>query len=116
MSVAEETYELLEPETAAAYIDSRPELASVLAPSTHPLALLPVRLETRFAARPDGTSELRVRIYPDQIHIDAHDPRLSAEEIDWPLLARAGRSVAGRDPFDERDDRACGRDGHDHER
>jgi hypothetical protein len=62
---------------------SVPELAAVLAPSTHPLALLPVRLETRFVARPDGTSELRVRVYPDQIHIDAHDPRLSTEEIAW---------------------------------
>ncbi|MET0460784.1 MAG: hypothetical protein ABW195_16150, partial [Ilumatobacteraceae bacterium] len=62
---------------------TRPELAIELAPSTHPLALLPVRLETRFAPRPDGTSELRVRVYPDQIHIDAHDPRLSAEEIAW---------------------------------
>jgi 5-methylthioribose kinase len=30
MSVAEETYELLEPETAAAYIDSRPELSSLV--------------------------------------------------------------------------------------
>ena len=30
MSVAEETYELLEPETAAAYIDSRPELSALV--------------------------------------------------------------------------------------
>ncbi len=62
---------------------SVPELATELAPSTHPLALLPVRLETRFVGRPDGTSELRVRVFPDQIHIDAHDPRLSAEEVAW---------------------------------
>ena len=34
-----------------------------------------------FAIRSDGTSELRVRVFPDQIHIDSHDPRLSAEEI-----------------------------------
>ena len=30
MTVAEETYELLEPETAAAYIDSRPELSALV--------------------------------------------------------------------------------------
>ena len=43
----------------------------------YPLMLLPVRLETRYTA--DGTS-LRVRIYPDDIHIDALDRGISAEE------------------------------------
>ena len=42
-----------------------------------------MRLETRFFPRDDGTTELRVRVYPDQIHIDAHDPRLSADELAW---------------------------------
>lgn len=42
-----------------------------------PVALLPVRLEARFFA---AASELRVRIYPDQIHIDAHEPDLTAGE------------------------------------
>ena len=37
----------------------------------HPVLLLPVRLETRFI----GT-ELLVRIYPDLVSINAHDPRL----------------------------------------
>ena len=32
-----------------------------LCASDRPLALLPVRLETRFFAQPDGSSELRVR-------------------------------------------------------
>jgi hypothetical protein len=41
-----------------------------------PLALLPVRLETRFAD-PDV---LRVRIFPDDAHADSHDPDLTANE------------------------------------
>lgn len=63
-----------------------PELTSVLAPSDVPLALLPVRLETRFAGAADGSAELLIRVYPDKIHLDAHDPRLSAVE------AEAGRT------------------------
>jgi hypothetical protein len=42
-----------------------------------PVALLPVRLEARFF---DQARELRLRIYPDQIHVDAHEPRLTAAE------------------------------------
>ena len=42
-----------------------------------PVALLPVRLEARFF---DNARELRLRIYPDQIHVDAHEPRLTAAE------------------------------------
>jgi hypothetical protein len=41
-----------------------------------PLLLLPVRLETRFV----GT-ELWIRIFPDDAHVSAHDPLLSAGEI-----------------------------------
>lgn len=40
-----------------------------------PIVLLPVRIETRFA----GT-DLLVRVYPDEIAADAHEPELSAAE------------------------------------
>src|SRR5690606_25103431 len=43
--------------------------------SSQPLLLLPVRLETRFEQR-----DLKIRVYPDQIHLDEHEPLLTADE------------------------------------
>ena len=44
-----------------------------------PLALLPVRLETRYRG-----AELLVRIYPDDVHVDAHDPGVTdVERAAW---------------------------------
>lgn len=42
---------------------------------THPVLLLPLRLETRYR-----DSKLLIRIYPDQIALNAHRPGLSEEE------------------------------------
>jgi hypothetical protein len=42
-----------------------------------PIALLPVRLEARFV-----DAEVRVRIFPDQIHLDSHETGLTAQERD----------------------------------
>jgi hypothetical protein len=62
-----------------------------------PLALFPVRLETRFT--PDGT-ELRVRVFPDDIHIDSLDRGLSDAERAagsdyWTTVWRASEEAAG---------------------
>jgi hypothetical protein len=54
--------------------------AQTLCPSNVPLVLFPVRLETRFFTLPDNTTELRVRIYPDKVHIDTHQPELTTDE------------------------------------
>src|SRR4029078_1843924 len=74
----------------------QPELAVEPAASDVPLALLPVRLETRFCPSSSGGGcELRIRVYPDKVHIDAHDPVLSdpervAGEAFWAPFLRAG--------------------------
>jgi hypothetical protein len=47
------------------------------APPDIPLLLLPVRLETRFS---DDRRQLRVRIYPDEIHLDRLEPGLTDDE------------------------------------
>src|SRR5262252_2741214 len=48
-----------------------------------PLVLLPVRLETRFFIEPSGEGQLLVRVYPDKIHIDTHEPELTQDEVTW---------------------------------
>ena len=47
--------------------------------ATLPVALLPVRLETRF--NPDKPTELLVRILPDDIHGHSHEPECTADEM-----------------------------------
>ena len=43
-----------------------------------PVVLFPVRLETRFFG-----AELWIRIYPDTVHIDTHEPELTQDEQRW---------------------------------
>src|SRR5688500_12940551 len=57
-----------------------------------PIALLPVRIETRFFDVDPGV-ELRVRIFPDTIHVDSHEPELTAAE----RTARAAWRASARD-------------------
>jgi hypothetical protein len=54
-------------------------LLDQLVPGT-PILLLPVRLETRFRSL---NTELLVRIYPDDVHQDTHEPELTVQEEAW---------------------------------
>ena len=46
-------------------------------PSAVPLLLLPVRIETRYQ---NNDTELWVRVFPDDIHVNSFEPELTAEE------------------------------------
>ena len=62
-----------------------------------PLLLLPVRLETRFM-RPSPAApptELWVRVYPDDVHIDTHEPALTADEQRWGTYFQTQTGQAG---------------------
>ncbi|WP_254764254.1 hypothetical protein [Natrinema marinum] len=52
-----------------------------------PVALLPVRLETRFVDSAfdtdDVPDQLLVRVFPDQLHMNSHEPELTDEEVTW---------------------------------
>ena len=65
-------------------IENASELGTQLSfDPARPLVLFPVRLETRFFPQSDGSSELRVRVYPDKVHIDTHEPELTEDELTW---------------------------------
>jgi hypothetical protein len=48
-----------------------------------PAVLLPVRLETRYDKGSSGGTDLVVRIYPDEIAVDTHEPGLTDDEVAW---------------------------------
>ena len=65
-------------------IPNTPEVGMPLSfGAARPVVLFPVRLETRFFPQADGSSELRVRVYPDNVHIDSHEPALTSDELTW---------------------------------
>jgi hypothetical protein len=81
--------------------DLPPALSFAALRAEIPFLLLPVRLETRFYHAPE---RLRIRIYPDQIHVDSHQAALSDVEaqlggqfwgdIWWAGWDKASRSFA----------------------
>ncbi|MER6160372.1 hypothetical protein ABT147_33280 [Streptomyces sp. NPDC001868] len=89
-------HEALRTFTAVTDVD---ELFARLDPEV-PLMLAPVRLETRL--RPSGgpATSVDVRIFPDDIHIDSHDPLPTEGEVQqgkryWRTVFRAGRTENG---------------------
>ena len=63
-------------------LDQAKKLLGVLPGPDVPLALLPIQIQTRFVTRA-GQAKLLVRVYPDDIHIDSHEPLLTAAEKEW---------------------------------
>src|SRR5215472_4875940 len=45
-----------------------------------PIAFFPVRIETRFFATPGQGGQLRIRVYPDEILANSHEPGLTTAE------------------------------------
>ena len=54
-----------------------------LAPTDRPLILLPVRIETRFFQSLAGSYTIKVRVYPDTIHVDTHEAGVTESEAEW---------------------------------
>ncbi len=64
--------------------------AAAIAPAEVPVALLPVGVETRFSG-----NTLLIRIIPDHIHVEDHEPELSDAEVEagrtfWRAVWRGG--------------------------
>ena len=86
LSAAEEALDGAEAELAAATaaLDDALGAAAPLwaaGSAAVPIALFPLRLEARFRAT-GATAELLLRAYPDEIHVDAFDSRLSPSELE----------------------------------
>jgi hypothetical protein len=66
-------------------VKSLPEveaLVGALPDTSLPAVLLPVQIQTRFVTRND-VAQLLVRVYPDELHLDGHEPALTAAEVEW---------------------------------
>jgi len=78
--------------------DSNPSItAQTLCPGDRPLVLMPVRLETRFFTLTGNVTELRVRVYPDKIHVDSHELDLTTAERTLGMQYWQQDWVAGND-------------------
>ncbi|HSC28253.1 MAG TPA: hypothetical protein VLD67_13325, partial [Vicinamibacterales bacterium] len=64
------------------------------------IALLPVRLETRFRQSEQGM-DLLVRFYPDDIHVETHEQELTEEEVEFGRAFHEATRAADDLPEDE---------------
>jgi len=76
-----------------AIIAAAPETQGISAAT--PLLLVPVHIQTRFVSGENGSPQLWVRIYPDQISVNSHEAQLTSQEIAdgqayWNSLWEAG--------------------------
>jgi hypothetical protein len=63
------------------FVRQRDPALSVGALDGHqPIALLPMRLETRYVTGPNQPMQLRIRVYPDDINTIDHEPAPTADE------------------------------------
>jgi len=67
-------------QTVAALLSADPAADFRALETTAPIALLPVRLETRVHTVAGARPELWLRLYPDEILADSHDPLLTEAE------------------------------------
>jgi hypothetical protein len=77
------------------------KLLGALPDASLPVALLPVHVQTRYVTR-GGKPQLLVRVYPDELHVDQHEPRLTAAEVEWGKKAWRLAWPASRDRERER--------------
>lgn len=94
---------MLAAELEAALIQAHAEMSldevlAVLDPAV-PLVLLPVGIETRFTYVDGQPDELLVRVLPDEVHVQSHEPELTEGELRqgrdyWTAFFRAGRDPA----------------------
>jgi hypothetical protein len=60
-----------------AFLGNNPTSDAGRLDARYPIALFPVRIETRFDQQ---SSSIKIRVYPDEILADAHDPSLTSDE------------------------------------
>ena len=63
--------------------------------ATVPLVLPPVSLQVRTRPGAHGGTDFRIRVYPDTFHVNAHDPRLTADEEQWAQHLAAAATANG---------------------
>jgi hypothetical protein len=65
--------------------------------SATPLVLFPVRIETRFGTDASGNPVLRVRIFPDEIFINLHEPAVTRDEFNAGVAYYKQRDAGGNE-------------------